>query len=113
MSAETQDVQKQFERAQTEALERATKGDTEIGGELEKQLTPELPTTEGVETELSGRFSPERLEKAREVLERYGPEEGMRRLREDDPEVAAQVEQTRRDRNPTMSETDGHENPTR
>ena len=113
MSAEAQDVQKQFERAQTEALERATKGDTEIGAELEKQLTPELLTTEGVETELSGRFSPERLEKAREVLGRYGPEEGMRRLREDDPEVAAQVERQRRNRNPAESETEEPENPTR
>ena len=113
MSAKAQDVQKQFERAQAEALERATKGDTEIGAELEKQLTPELLTTEGVETELSGRFSPERLEKAREVLGRYGPEEGMRRLREDDPEVAAQVERQRRNRNPAESETEEPENPTR
>ena len=111
--AEAQAAQKQFERAQAEALEHATKSDTEIGAGLEKQLTPELPTAADIDTQLSERFSPERLEKARQVLERYGPEEGMRRLREDDPEVAAQVEQTRRDRNPTESETDEPENPTR
>ncbi len=111
--AEAQAAQKRFEQSQAEALERATKNDTEIGAALEKQLTPELPTAAGTETQLSERFSPERLEKAREVLERYGPEEGMRRLREDDPEVAAQVERTRRDRNPAESETDEPENPTR
>ena len=81
--------------------------------ELEKQLTPELPTAEGIKTQLSERFSPERLEKARQVLERYGSEEGMRRLREDDPEVAAQVERQRRNRNPAESETEEPENPTR
>ena len=111
--AEAQAAQKRFERAQTEALEGATKTDAEIEVDLEKQLTPELPTAEGVETQLSERFSPERLEKAREVLERYGPEEGMRRLREDDPEVAAQFERTRRDQHPAESETNVPENPTR
>ncbi len=81
--------------------------------ELEKQLTPELPTAAGIETHLSERFSPDRLEKARQVLDRYGSEEGLRRLREDDPEVAAQVERTRRDRHPVESETDVPENPPR
>ena len=94
-------------------MEGATKSDAEIEADLEKQLTPELPTAEGVETQLNERFSPERLEKARQVLERYGPEEGIRRLREDDPEVAAQFERTRRDRTPAESETDVPENPTR
>ena len=113
MSAEAQAAQKQLERTQAEALERATKSDAEIETELEKQLTPELPTAAGIETQLSERFSPKRLEKAREVLERYGPKEGMRRLREDDPEVAAQFERTRRDRNPAEDETDRYEKPTR
>lgn len=113
VSAEVQATQKRFERAQTEAFERTTKSDAEIGAGLEKQLTPELPTAAGIETQLSDRFSPERLEKAREVLERYGPEEGMRRLRKDDPEVAALAEQSRRDRQPAGDETDEPENPTR
>ena len=111
--AEAQNVQKRFERAQTEALEGATKSDAEIGAALEKQLTPESPTAAGIEAQLSERFAPERLEKARQVLERYGPEEGMRRLREDDPEVATQFERTRQDPNPTENETEEPENPTR
>ena len=113
VNAEAQTAQKQFERAQTEAFERVTKSDAEIEADLKKQLTPEPPTAAGIETQLSERFSPERLQKAREVLERYGPEEGMRRLREDDAEVAAQFERTRRDRNPAESETEESENPTR
>ena len=80
-------------------MDRAPKNDTDIETKLEKQLTPELPTVEGIETQLSQRFSPGRLEEAREVLERYGPEEGMRRFRENDPEIAAQFEQTHRERN--------------
>ena len=113
VSAEAQATQKRFERAQAEALESATKSEVEIEANLKKELIPEPPTAESVETQLSERFSPERLEKAREVLERYGPEEGMRRLREDDPEVAAHYERGRRDRNPAESETEEPENPTR
>ena len=111
--AEAQVAQRQFERAQNEAFERVAKSDAEIETELEKQLTPDPPTAAGIETQLNERFSPERLEKAREVLQQYGPEEGMRRLREDDPEVAAQYERTRRDRNPVENETEEPENPTR
>ena len=113
VGAQAQAAQKQFERAQTEAFERVTKSDAEVEADLKKQLTPEPPTTADSETQLSERFSPERLQKAREVLERYGPEEGMRRLREDDPEVAARYERGRRDRNPAESETDRYEKPTR
>ena len=76
MRAEAQAAQKRFERAQTEALEGATKTDAEIEVDLEKQLTPELPTAEGVETQLSERFSPERLEEsARGFGNGSGPEE--------------------------------------
>ena len=69
--------------------------------EPEKILTevspepPALPTEEVLETALRERFSPERFERAMSTLERYGPEEGLRRLRENDPEVAKQVEQHR------------------
>ena len=110
--AEAQDVQKRFERVQAEALERATKSDAEIEADLEKQLTPELPTEERIETQLSEQFSPERSEKARQVLNQYGPEEGLRRLREDDPEVAEKVERMLREKNPAETETDGPEEPT-
>ena len=59
------------------------------------EVSPEplaLPTEEVLETALRERFSPERFERAMSTLERYGPEEGLRRLRDADPEIAKQVE---------------------
>ena len=56
----------------------------------------ELPTVEGLETILKSQFSSERFEQAMSTLERYGPEEGLHRLRENDPEVASQIEQHRK-----------------
>ena len=52
-----------------------------------------LPTVEGFEASLKEQFSSERFERAMSTLDRYGPEEGLRRLRENDPEVAKQIEQ--------------------
>ena len=69
--------------------------------EPEKILTelspepPALPTEAELETALRERFSPERFERAMTTLERYGPEEGLRRLREADPEIAKQMERHR------------------
>lgn len=69
--------------------------------EPEKILTelslepPALPTEEELETALRERFSPERFERAMTTLERYGPEEGLRRLRDVDPEIAKQMERRR------------------
>ena len=58
-------------------------------------MAPALSTEEELETTLSERISKGRFDRAMETLERYGPEEGLRRLREDDPEVAKQMEQQR------------------
>ena len=58
---------------------------------------PALPISEELETTLRDRFSSERFERAMDTLDRYGEEEGLRRLRESDPEIARQMEQ-RRDR---------------
>lgn len=81
--------------------------DTENGStptppvEPEKILTqvspepPTLPTEEELETALKERFASERFERAMSTLERYGPEEGLRRLKEVDPEIAAQLERHR------------------
>ena len=55
-----------------------------------------LPHVEGLETSLREQFSPERFERAMSTLERYGPEEGLRRLRENDPEIAKWIEQHRK-----------------
>ncbi len=54
-----------------------------------------LPAVEGLETSLKERFSPERFDRVMSTLERYGPEEGLRRLRANDPEVAKQIERHR------------------
>ena len=62
--------------------------------DVPKALT-ELPTVEGLETILKLQFSSERFEQAMDTLDRHGPEEGLRRLREDDPEVANQIERHR------------------
>jgi len=52
---------------------------------------PELPTYENMETTLRERFSPARFSRTMQTLDRYGPEEGLRRLKDADPEVAKQV----------------------
>ena len=54
---------------------------------LEKQLTPE-----GTKAELSKGVSLERFNKAQQLIDRYGSEEGIRRLKEVDPDVARQFE---------------------
>ena len=64
--------------------------------DLEKQLTPELPTTESIKTQLKEQLSPERFSKAQQLIDEYGTEEGLRRLRESDPEAARRFERERR-----------------
>lgn len=54
---------------------------------------PALPTEPEFENTLKERFSSDRFDRAMDTLERYGPEEGLRRLRESDPEIARQMEQ--------------------
>lgn len=71
--------------------------------ELEKVVTqvspepPALPTEAEIKALLKERFSSEQFERAMDTLGRYGEEEGLRRLRESDPEIARQIER-RRDR---------------
>ena len=48
------------------------------------------------ETESQEKISPGRFDKAQQLIDRYGREEGLRRLREMDPEVARQFEGQRR-----------------
>ena len=59
--------------------------------DLEKQLTPE-----GIEAELSQGVSADRFDKAQQLIDEYGTAEGLRRLREMDPEAARQFERERR-----------------
>jgi hypothetical protein len=74
--------------------------DTQFFQGLETQLSA-VPTDVGLETQLRGRFSPERYGRAGETLRRYGPEEGLRRLRTSDPEVATEMERLLRRDAPT------------
>ena len=75
----------------------ATMSDAEIAAELEKQLRqqllPELPTEESIEDALREMITPkpltpERFEKAMNILQSHGPKEGLKRLAKDDPELA-------------------------
>ena len=56
---------------------------------------PAPPTEAEFEATLRERFSSERFDRAMDTLDRYGEEEGLRRLKKEDPEVAEQVERQR------------------
>ncbi len=84
---ETADTVQDFQKRLTEAL-RTPLNDADIDAQLEKQL----PTEQRLTDTLRERFSPERLKRVSETLERYGPEEGLRKVREQDPELAEQME---------------------
>ena len=79
-------------------LERALQSDAELERKFAEQLAPdalkrlELPTEGNPETTIRERFSPERFNRAMQTLSRHGPEEGLRKLKETDPELAKQVE---------------------
>ncbi len=55
-------------------------------------VSPELSTHKTFETALRTQFSPDRFNRAMKTLNQYGPQEGLRRLKSSDPEVAKQVE---------------------
>lgn len=93
-----QNAQKQMEQAQQNTekmLENLTKSDAEIGTEIEKQLVPDIPTEADFEKALRERFSVERFNRALSTLNQYGPKEGLRRLKESDPEIAEHIEKQR------------------
>ena len=52
----------------------------------------ELLTNESLEKSLRDSFSPARFNKAIETLNRYGPKEGLHRLKESDPKIATRLE---------------------
>ena len=57
-----------------------------------------LHETQNVESQamqLREQLSPERFDKARQLIDQYGTEEGLRRLRESDPDAARQFERHR------------------
>ena len=48
----------------------------------------------------SALFEPERTVRAFEMIERYGPKEGLQKLKEKDPELAEQMERLIEERRP-------------
>lgn len=74
-------------------IEWSSMSDEEITADLKKTFT-----FEGIEQQLQEKLvskpiTPERIEKALETLHLHGPEAGLKRLREADPEMAKQVAQ--------------------
>ena len=59
--------------------------------DIENQLPPA-----GIESELTEGLSVERFSKAQQLIDKYGSEEGLHRLREIDPDAARQFEQRHR-----------------
>ena len=85
---------KQFEQMLQEFDEFTNMSDVEKAAALQKRFMPQLPehlTDAGIEKALQKQLSPEQLEKAEALLNQYGPEEGLRKLAKDDPELADQV----------------------
>lgn len=74
--------------------------DAELEAEFEKLLWktfPQLQTEKNIESTFREQFetqriSPDRLNRAFNILDRHGPERGFRRIKEVDPEAAAQIE---------------------
>ena len=74
--------------------------DTEIDAAMSSQPrdipTPQRPDSPSdMEASLKAQFPSERFERAMDTLEQYGSEEGVRHLRENDPDIAKWIEQHR------------------
>lgn len=67
------------------------------GPESTTVKTPTLPTIESIETQHGNRLSLERFDKARQLIDEYGTEEGLRRLKESDPDAARRFERAPRE----------------
>lgn len=105
--SEWEDIEKFFQDAMGIPLDRFLEmTDAEIEAELNRNLSPSdrdlvssetdtslgLPSDESFKSGLRQHFSPERSSQAIQMLNRYGPKEGVRRLKAVDPEVATHIE---------------------
>ena len=105
--SEWEDIEKFFQDAMGIPLDRFLEmTDAEIEAELNRNLSPSdrdlvssetdtslgLPSDTSFKSGLRQRFSPERSSQAIQMLSRYGPKEGIRRLKDVDPEVATHIE---------------------
>lgn len=81
-----------------EAGDGLIESSTDIDGEFRKLIestlpeAPKLTTLVEFEKSLRENFSPNRFNAAIQTLNRYGPEDGLRRLKTSDPEVAKHFE---------------------
>ena len=94
-AAAAQAAQAEFEKFKQQLRqfeEFANMTDAELTAEIENHFTSQIPTAEKLESKISKQFNPERFSKAMETLNRYGHEEGLRRLKDTDPAVAEQLE---------------------
>ena len=62
-------------------------GDPYIDAELQKLFTAEDSAKNGIDSEIHGGFSPERLNRAMNTSKRYGPKEGIERIWAEDPNI--------------------------
>ena len=82
----------------TDEIKPFTQGDvnieTELGQSLILDLSErlELLTNEAFESNLREKFSPEHFNRTTETLNQHGPEEGLRRLKRSNPEIAVWIE---------------------
>ena len=70
--------------------------EADIEAELQRLFTPEGLTEKPIEQAIQNQLSPELLNRAMNTLKRYGPKEGMERIRAEDPKIAAQIENSMR-----------------
>ena len=101
---EAKALREQGAKALQKVEEYAIMTDAEIETDIEKQLTqhlPEVPTSESFQTDLQKHLNPKRLNQVMHLLKRYGPKEGLRRLKESDPEGAVLVERILREKQET------------
>ena len=75
----------------------------EVELEASKKTAP--LSAESIETQLKERLSSDRFDKAQQLIDQYGSEEGLRRLREMDPDAARRFERERGEP-PVPSESD-------
>ena len=66
------------------------------GAERLLPVQSDAPPVSSQDTDTREGLSPERFEKAQRLIEQYGTEEGLRRLREVDPDAARQFERERK-----------------
>lgn len=99
----------QEDKAFLEFLEKVVRGDIESVADLEKFLAPELPELpmhKQIEKTLREQFTPQRFDRAITTLQKYGIQDGLRRIRKTDSEIAAYLERTLLPQFPRESRTE-------